>query len=488
MTISATPPSLIDGLRPPDRSFERCWVRPGAATAVPLHAGDRVTVTRSRRRPAGRAHRAAPNVARSASGRSGHGAAGLWATAAFLRVGAFETASGRTRPGRCACSGPTPRRARAEAFAAERGRAAGGRPRPAGRLVDGDPPASALVVEISARGAARAGRGRRCRRRWPSRGSTSASTAPAPLAYEVKDGEYIQIIDVQGRQCSDFLAFHRRKLEHGLERGLDATDTRTLMGNAYPQPGLHGEVLRPGHGPARARWCATPSAATTPSRWPAHAKYYEDMGYPGHVNCTDNFNGALEPVRRSPRARAGRRSTSSTTPGFDGDNMLVSDEPWSRPGDYVLLRAMTDLVCASSACPDDIDPANGWECDRHPRARLLAREPVLDGHRPSRDPGRRAGAHQARRRSTRAPSELTRELRRVPRLLAAALLQQRGRDRRVLGVPREGGGDGPLAAAQVGGARPGRRGAAAGTPSPATSASWPSARSSTRRSATRPAG
>ena len=21
---------------------------------------------------------------------------------------------------------------------------------------------------------------------------------------------------------------------------------------------------------------------------------------------------------------------------------------------------MTDLVCASSACPDDIDPANGW--------------------------------------------------------------------------------------------------------------------------------
>ena len=41
--------------------------------------------------------------------------------------------------------------------------------------------------------------------------------------------------------------------------------------------------------------------------------------------------------------------------------MLVLDEPWSRPGDYVLLRALTDLVCASSACPDDIDPANGWD-------------------------------------------------------------------------------------------------------------------------------
>jgi len=31
------------------------------------------------------------------------------------------------------------------------------------------------------------------------------------------------------------------------------------------------------------------------------------------------------------------------------------------PGDYVLLRATTDLVCLSSACPDDIDPANAWE-------------------------------------------------------------------------------------------------------------------------------
>ena len=52
---------------------------------------------------------------------------------------------------------------------------------------------------------------------------------------------------------------------------------------------------------------------------------------------------------------------------------------------------------------------------------------------------------------------LTKQLRRVPRLLAAALLRQRGRDRRVLGLPREGRGDGPLPAAQVRGARARRR-------------------------------
>ena len=37
------------------------------------------------------------------------------------------------------------------------------------------------------------------------------------------------------------------------------------------------------------------------------------------------------------------------------------DDPWSRPGDYVLLRALTDLVCFSTACPCDVDAANAWD-------------------------------------------------------------------------------------------------------------------------------
>ena len=58
------------------------------------------------------------------------------------------------------------------------------------------------------------------------------------IAYEVKAGEFIQVIDAAGRQCSDFLAFDARQLQRGIERGLDATTTRTLMGRAYPGPGL----------------------------------------------------------------------------------------------------------------------------------------------------------------------------------------------------------------------------------------------------------
>src|SRR3712207_6368946 len=90
-----------------------------------------------------------------------------------------------------------------------------------------------------------------------------------------------------------------------------------------------------------------------------YARFYEDMGYPGHINCTDNFNAALDPFGVA--ARKGWMALNFFyNTGIDEHNALYFDEHWSRPGDYVLLRALTDLVCVSSACPDDIDAANGW--------------------------------------------------------------------------------------------------------------------------------
>jgi aminomethyltransferase len=178
-------------------------------------------------------------------------------------------------------------------------------------------------------------------------------------AYEVKAGEYIQIIDVRGRQCSDFLAFDHHRLDEGVERGLEATTTRTLMGAAYPTPGLYSKFFSQDMQPLVEVVRDTVGRHDT-FNLACTAKYYEDMGYPGHVNCTDNFNRELD--RYSIQARKGWPAINFFyNTNVDADNVMYMDEPWSRPGDYVLLRALTDLVCASSACPDDIDPANGWD-------------------------------------------------------------------------------------------------------------------------------
>jgi len=178
-------------------------------------------------------------------------------------------------------------------------------------------------------------------------------------AYEVKAGEYIQILDVDGQQCSDFLAFDAQALACGDVFGLDSTTTRSLNGNVYPGPGLYArffdewmqglvEVVRDTCG----RHDTFGLACT--------AKSYEDAGYPGHANCTDNFNEVLQPYGIA--ARKGWPAVNFFyNTQLAGNGAIVADESWSRPGDYVLLRALKDIVCATSSCADDVGVTNAYD-------------------------------------------------------------------------------------------------------------------------------
>lgn len=177
-------------------------------------------------------------------------------------------------------------------------------------------------------------------------------------AYVVKKGQYVQILDVRGQECSDFQAFDLRALDKNRLRDIDPTTTRSLMGALYPSPGLYAKYFTIEHKPiieivqdTVGRHDSFSLACT--------ARYYEDAGYLGHTNCSDNLNAqALE------HSIAERKGWPAINFFFntmlDADYRLDLDEPWTRPGDYVLLRALDDLLCFSTACPCDIDAANGW--------------------------------------------------------------------------------------------------------------------------------
>jgi aminomethyltransferase len=62
-------------------------------------------------------------------------------------------------------------------------------------------------------------------------------------AYEVKAGEYFQILDVAGRQCSDFQAFKTSQLDKGIECCIEMTNTRSLTMASCPKPGLHSKFF-----------------------------------------------------------------------------------------------------------------------------------------------------------------------------------------------------------------------------------------------------
>ena len=327
---------------------------------------------------------------------------------------------------------------------------------PGGRIVDGAPPPSDLLVEV--------------RRTAPR--AYGELELPPPLAEPRLDfrvdtatalalrGEGGRVHPGDRRRGPPVLRLPRlpprASSRTASSAGSTRPSTRTLMGNAYPTPGLQGkfydadmvplvEVVRDTVG----RHDTFALACT--------AKYYEDMGYPGHTNCTDNFNAQLDPYAIAPRK------------GWPALNFFYNTALRLEP-DPDLGRAVVAagrLRAAAGAdrprlrvlrLPRRHRPGERLEDHRRPRARLPGRAHVLGRDRAPRDARRRAGADEG---DDLPPAHVRadEELRRVPRLLAAALLQQRGRDRRVLGLPRARGGDGPVAAAQVGDPRARRRGA-----------------------------
>ena len=177
-------------------------------------------------------------------------------------------------------------------------------------------------------------------------------------AYRVPKGDFFQVVDVEGRQCSDFQCFSVADLDAGDDLCLDATITRSLMGASCPAPGLYSKFFNARMQPL-AEVIQDSVGRHDTFNTACNARYYEEMGYPRHVNCTDNINGVLDPYGVAPR-RGWEAINFFYNTRVSDCNQIYLDEPWSRPGDYVLLRALEDLVCVSTSCPDDIDAANGW--------------------------------------------------------------------------------------------------------------------------------
>ena len=178
------------------------------------------------------------------------------------------------------------------------------------------------------------------------------------IGYQVKEGDYIQVITPTGRQCSDFVAYDTAKLDKGKENGLDWQTTRTFMGHTFPGPGLFSKFYDVDHEPLVEVVRDTVGIHDT-FNLACTSKYYEDAGYFGHANCSDNLNEVME--KYGVQKKKGWHAINlffNTSAG--GQNSVLSDESFARPGDYVIFRALKDLTCGTTACPSDIDSCNGW--------------------------------------------------------------------------------------------------------------------------------
>lgn len=179
------------------------------------------------------------------------------------------------------------------------------------------------------------------------------------LAYTLRRGEVVQIIDVEGQQCSDFTAFRAGELERGQEWMIDGTATRSMVRRAFPGPGLLDKFYDAHMRPMLQVLQDTCGRHDT-FGLACTARGYEERGFPGHINCSDNMSAALAPYGVATRPAWPAINFFWNTWVDPHTHHILTEESHSRAGDYVAMRAIEDLVCVSTACPDDIDPINGW--------------------------------------------------------------------------------------------------------------------------------
>ncbi len=171
-------------------------------------------------------------------------------------------------------------------------------------------------------------------------------------AFEVKSGELLQIIDVEGQQVADFFAFNTQ--DH--EERLSPPHTRTSLLSLSVKVGdkLRSSLRNPMFEVVEdtAKSIDLLIAACDERR------YLVDYGVQNHRSCVANFEEALKPYGITRRMFPEPVNVFQRTK-IEPDGKLIQQPCPTKAGDYMLLRALMDTICAVSACPMDLNPIGG---------------------------------------------------------------------------------------------------------------------------------
>ena len=189
--------------------------------------------------------------------------------------------------------------------------------------------------------------------------NSQPTTSPARrgTAVRVAKGQRVRVINTHGQQVVDNWAFVAEdpaefmSMEHSRAAFRKAVAD---VGDAYvtnhrrpiltvvedTSPGVHDTLI----------------AACDPYR-------YAVLGHQGyHENCTENLHDALKELGVTAPETPCPLNLFMNIAIVDGQ-ALDFREPVSRPGDHITLRAELDCVVAFSACPMDLLPINGADCN-----------------------------------------------------------------------------------------------------------------------------
>ena len=173
------------------------------------------------------------------------------------------------------------------------------------------------------------------------------------IAFEVRRGDRLKIINTHGSQALDTWAFmagdmkeymsmeHTRSAASRIIPGVGDTYVSNLFTPMLTvledtSPGVHDTLM----------CCCS-------------RKTYERLKFEGyHDNCNDNFHAALADQGKQSAFTPGPLNLFMNFP-VSATGVITREPPVSQPGDYVMFDVKADLLMVISACPQDIQTVNG---------------------------------------------------------------------------------------------------------------------------------
>ena len=172
-------------------------------------------------------------------------------------------------------------------------------------------------------------------------------------AFEVRAGDLFEIVDVEGEQVADFIAFAARNRTEWLSTTHTRSATLRLdlrVGDRL-QSNWRNPMLEILHDDIGKHDVITSMCDAR--------RYKLDYGIEDHRSCRTNFAEALAPWGISEWEMPDPFNLFQNAP-IHLDRSFGNEVPTGKPGDKIVFRTLMDAVAAVSACPQDLNPCNGF--------------------------------------------------------------------------------------------------------------------------------
>jgi uncharacterized protein YcgI (DUF1989 family) len=170
----------------------------------------------------------------------------------------------------------------------------------------------------------------------------------------LRAGDRLDIVDVEGHQVADVVAFRADDPSEYL------SPAHTVSGRGSVELGAGAELFSNRRRPLLT--IERDDVGRHDLRFPCcdQERYARDFGLPDHPHCFGNLSHALDLLQERFDLRGEMVWNVFMHTRVADDGALVIERPAQGPGATVTVRAHDDLVVLVSACPQDLNPTNDF--------------------------------------------------------------------------------------------------------------------------------